>query len=184
MHAPYEQIKGERAKAFEAFKVYRDLGPSRTLSDVAMILGKEPPYVGQLSKRWQWVQRARAWDVAEDRRANEARLKAREEMEQRHIELACGMQVLALEAIQRLADKAQKDAADGVLNPDTVVKFVKAATELERLSRGSPSEITETTVKEEIDYANLSDEELATLKNVKSKMAKRMGGSGMGGDEK
>ena len=184
MNAPYEQIKGESAKAFEQFKIYRDLGPARTLTDVATVLGKAPAYVGQLSQRWQWVQRARAWDVAEDRAANKARMKAREDMERRHVELACGMQTLALETLQRIAERAEKDRDDGVLSPDALVKFVKVATDLERLSRGSPSEITETTVREEIDYSTLTDEELATLKNVKSKMAKRLGGSGMAPDEK
>ena len=36
--ASYDRIKGEGSKAFEAFTVYRDLGPTRTLRQATIIV--------------------------------------------------------------------------------------------------------------------------------------------------
>jgi len=62
----FERQDGETVKAFEAFKVYRDLGPERSLAKVAEIrYGKTTSNARQVarwSSRFDWVERAAAWD--------------------------------------------------------------------------------------------------------------------------
>src|SRR3974377_1753660 len=75
----YRQPK-ERAKAFEAFQLYRDMGVERSLAKVGQQLGKSTPLMERWSKRWNWVARVTAWDMEQDRRTREANLKQIEQM--------------------------------------------------------------------------------------------------------
>ena len=60
-----ERQEKETQKAWEAFKVYRDLGHERTHLKVAELVGKTPGYCRTL-ERWSskndWVARAQAYD--------------------------------------------------------------------------------------------------------------------------
>jgi hypothetical protein len=79
---PWERQKGESAKAFWAFQVYRDLGPTRSLAKVGEIAGEtgvaSPSMMERWSSRWGWVDRAHAFDLDEDRkrRADNDRARA------------------------------------------------------------------------------------------------------------
>ncbi len=67
MRAHERQIEdGETRKAFEAFKLYRDQGPGRSLAKTAeLVYGSPTGSIRQIEKwssRFDWVDRAAAWD--------------------------------------------------------------------------------------------------------------------------
>jgi hypothetical protein len=63
----WQRHTGESNAAHEAFRVYLDLGPNRSIRAVAAILGKHRTLIGRWSSRWDWVERARAYDRRVDR---------------------------------------------------------------------------------------------------------------------
>jgi hypothetical protein len=85
MSQPWDRVKGETEQAYDAFLIYRELGPDRTQDGVRVKLGKVPAYlrgIERWARRWSWAERARAWDnhlqaerdkVAEKAAAAEAR---------------------------------------------------------------------------------------------------------------
>ena len=73
---PWEKQRGESARAFRAFSLYRDLGAGRSQVKVGRALGETgvPAALTQIerwSTQWRWVERCDAWDREEDRRARE-----------------------------------------------------------------------------------------------------------------
>ena len=60
--APWEQQPGESAKAFEAFAIYRDMGVERSVRKVTQRLNKSLTLIGKWSSRYNWPERARAYD--------------------------------------------------------------------------------------------------------------------------
>jgi hypothetical protein len=60
--SPWEREAKESAKAFEAFSAYRDMGPVRSINNVAERLGKHSSLISGWSSKHSWVKRVRAWD--------------------------------------------------------------------------------------------------------------------------
>lgn len=61
----YDRLPNETTKAYNAFSVYRDLGPDRSLAKAAEIFygaRKNLAQLGLWSRRYDWVARARAYD--------------------------------------------------------------------------------------------------------------------------
>jgi hypothetical protein len=168
---PWERQRGEPTRAFAAFCVYRDLGPGRSITAVARILGRNRVGVGKLSARYRWVERAAAFDREEDRRKLEARFAEAERMATRHAQVAqLFIQMLGLPA-QALAARMREDP-EGVLDElrwttrtnrhgetervqrpvtellrliRTLASAVVQIAQMERLARGAPTERAELT---------------------------------------
>ena len=87
------------------------------------------------SSKFNWVERASAWDEHLDDKNREAQEKARRDMGERHAKMAVEVQEMA---IQRL--KAMKPEE---LTPTQVLSFITEATKLERVARGEPAEEVE-----------------------------------------
>jgi hypothetical protein len=70
---PWLQQDGESVKAYKGFTLYRDQGIGRSrerayemyagLGPNTRKNGDLPPYFGKWSKMWNWLERARAYDV-------------------------------------------------------------------------------------------------------------------------
>jgi hypothetical protein len=112
---PWEKERGESAKAFYAFSIYRDFGAARSLARVGRTLGETgvagPSMVEGWSVRWRWVERADAFDREEDKvaRAEHRRMVS----EARRTEAMAGTLMLGA-AIRRLAgdtDSQKNEAA-------------------------------------------------------------------------
>jgi hypothetical protein len=80
--------KGEPDEAFEAFTIYLQMGPNRSLMSVGQELVKSRQLLSRWSARWKWVERASAWDdhlraielkELERRRKQKAERRAKEE---------------------------------------------------------------------------------------------------------
>lgn len=62
----WEMQPGESMIAYDAFRHYRDLGPSRTLRRSAEMVGKTEGHLSDWSSKWLWVERVRAYDARMD----------------------------------------------------------------------------------------------------------------------
>jgi len=49
---------GESAKAFQAARLYFEMGPDRSQRAVATRLGKQPSQIQKWAKQWEWTERA------------------------------------------------------------------------------------------------------------------------------
>ena len=57
-----DRMQNETAKAFQAFCVFKDLGPDRTYAKVAERLQKSEPLIARWGKRFNWHHRALDFD--------------------------------------------------------------------------------------------------------------------------
>ncbi len=133
---PWERQKGEPTKAAEAFRIYRDLGPKRSLPQVAEKSQTSHANVARWSRRWNWVERSRAWDDEQDRVGREATLAEVEDMHKRHATLAVTM-------LNKVAARliGQKESGITALDPSTMsardlITMADVAVKLERTARG------------------------------------------------
>jgi hypothetical protein len=134
---PWERLDTEGAKAFEAFALYRDLGPSeRSVREVARRLNKSATLIGKWSGQHAWVERCVAWDAEQDRIRRDAMAKEAELMGERHARLARRVLDLAAQRIDAL------DPND--LPVHQLARLMAEASKLERLALGEPSDRIET----------------------------------------
>jgi hypothetical protein len=116
---PWDRLDEESAAAFDAFAIYRGLGPDRSLSRVATELiergrrsgksGTVRKHLGEWSKRYRWVERVTSYDRQLDRERQARERQERAEMHRRHAQLAEGfLAVLAL-PVRAIMEKLQRN---------------------------------------------------------------------------
>ena len=123
---PWDRQKGEGARAFEAFLVYLQMGPERSVRAVAQKLSKSYTLAGRRSSTYHWVERCRAWDNYLQQEAKKAAAAEVRNMNRRHAKMAAAIQGTAMQALQ-------ERGAD-MVNPNNFAAIVKLAAELERQS--------------------------------------------------
>ena len=123
---PWDRQKGESARAFEAFLVYLQMGPERSVRAVAQKLSKSYTLAGRWSSTYHWVERCRAWDNYLQQEAKKAAAAEVRNMNRRHAKMAAAIQGTAMQALQ-------ERGAD-MVNPNNFAAIVKLAAELERQS--------------------------------------------------
>jgi len=124
----WERQSGESVRAFEAFTVYRDLGPARSVSKTARELGKARSLVGRWSRTYAWVLRAAAWDREQDRIFLAEQQQARRDIARRHARLA---QAFLGKAVARLQGLDPRE-----LSPGDLLRFFQVAADIERRAAG------------------------------------------------
>ncbi len=147
---PWEKQKGESKQAFEAFTIYRDLGGKRSLQKVANELSKSHTLMKKWSSRWNWVERAAAWEEELDRQNRLAQIEGRKEMAKRHINEAMLFQQKVLERMRELKSSE--------LTPNDMARWFETAVKIERLSRGETTEITKQEHSGNIDISERTKE--------------------------
>lgn len=175
---PWEMQEGESAKAFEAFTVYRDLGPNRSFTKAGAILNKSNQLMSRWASAYKWQMRVMAWDAELDRIKRELKFKEIEDMHQRHAKHAQSIETSAMVPIQSFLKKVQKlqrtneETDFDKMNIRDLFKLVKDIAHLmpkimdaERKSRGEPTDINSL----KIDLSKLSDDELKLLANNESR---------------
>lgn len=162
---PGGRLTGETDKAFQAFTLFREMGLSRTVSEVARQLRVSRQNVARWVAVYHWRERITEWDDFADvqmRRRDlverEAGLKA---MRERHTKIA----QTALTVVEAELDvlvtvraaatkKAGKKGGEPVapLSAQEIARLMQVASSLERLSRGESTERLE--VREAAKYAD------------------------------
>lgn len=132
---PWERQPEETTKAFEAFRVYRDLGTERSIAKAGRQLGKNRVTLEGWSSKFNWVERVAAWDAEQDRIARQEQIKAIKAMRNRHAGMAKAMIVKAGRALNRIPEEEIK-ASD-------ISRMIEVATKLERISRGDVGDVIE-----------------------------------------
>lgn len=128
---PWRRLEEETPKAFDAFTVYLELGPSRSIGKVRETIGKRSGYDRQLEKwssKYNWIARAKAFDTAELEAKIDDRIKARELARQVYVDNVFELATIQIETIKgkrKLSTTQQRlltDALDraGVLAPKRV----------------------------------------------------------------
>ena len=132
----WERLPSESSKAYAAFCIYRDMGPERSIEKVQEKVGKKSGYLRHLyrwSSKYNWFERAKAYDDYIERKKREEKERAILEMAERHAKEAVALQQKALERLRSLDPDE--------LSPRDVLNYLVEAIKLERLSRGEPTEI-------------------------------------------
>jgi hypothetical protein len=136
---PWERQPAESELMYARFRVYLELGRTRTLTQAAEILtstgdreGLRGVYIRELSARFLWTQRTGAYDREQDRLEREALIEQRRDMIKRHRSIANGLSAKAKSALEKLSvDK---------LTPLDVVRYFKLAAQIESNALGMPWE--------------------------------------------
>ena len=131
----WERQEEESTKAYEAFAIYRDLGPARSTRQVSQQLGKSRQLIGRWCTEYEWVKRCAAWDAENDRIARLENLAEIKDMRKRHADLA-------KKALSKVAEALEDMKAEGISNSD-VARLMDVASKLERLSRGDVGDVIE-----------------------------------------
>lgn len=175
MKQPWHKLPKETSKAFAAFKIYRDLGRKRSARAVADALGhKATRHLNDWSASNRWVARAAAWDEHQDRAEREAALDAAREMAVRHALIAKGLTAKVAAWVQQLTEK---DIAKW--KPSDAARALEVAVKVERLSRGEPTDRTESVntdarsddvreLLQDRDARRMADELLAKIANAQN----------------
>ena len=130
----WERLPEESSKQFEAFSIFRDLGPSRSVSEVANLWSESgaTSRLREWAKINNWQQRAMAYDQHVDmimRVSHEEEIK---KMVIRHTKEARLFQSKVHERLEKINPNE--------LKPPELIKWYEIAVKIERLSMGVPTD--------------------------------------------
>lgn len=168
---PWERMKGETAKAVEKFRLYRDLGPSRSLAKVGRSLGISTTRCEELSVKWNWVARAAAWDDEQDRIARQATLEAVERMHARHA-------TLAVQLLNKVGMRLMGSPENNVTAIDAnrftaaeVARLAEVGVKIERVARGEAEARIDVAAVGEAAPEAIADRVMARLEQMAKRLA-------------
>ena len=124
---PWERQPKETEKAYEAFLIYKNLGPGRTFIEVSRKLHKSFTLIRRWKDAWNWKERVELYDRENDRKAQLEAQAAQKEMIRRHIDLGMALQKKATEALDNLNPKK--------MGAVSIKELVRLGTELESVNR-------------------------------------------------
>jgi hypothetical protein len=159
---------------FSRFERYRLAGPGRSLLGAVNAEQAEkgknkrgwiPGAWSRAAARWNWRDRAEAWDEHDRQQARQAHAQDVEEMNRRHIHEAQALQNRAVQRLKSL-DPSELSASD-------TLRYFVEATKLERTARGEPETIEERRLTGQgggpvifaLEDALLADQELENWKH-------------------
>lgn len=135
---PWEKQVWETSLSYAVFCVFRDLGPTRTVSNAVKHFTEQvgrsvlPKNVQSWANTYYWHERAEAYDAYIDAIKREEREEKIREMVERHANIA----MKALDKVAKRLDSLEPEK----ITPMTLVKLFDVSTKVERLSRGEPAE--------------------------------------------
>jgi hypothetical protein len=110
--APWERQAGEWARAHVAFRLFRDLSPAeRRIETVAEQTQMSERQVRAWAARWDWRDRAEAWDDERYRIEDQERLDAIRQMHANHRQAGRAAMFKALQALNTLDPTAMPAGA-------------------------------------------------------------------------
>lgn len=153
---PWERQPGEGARAFAAFQVYRDMGPTeRSLRQLVARRIAERKTIHRWSAQNGWVSRSAAYDAMLERARIQQRVSDVQEMESRHAQIAqaglaaLSMPLIALgrprrvgdsQVVERLAELEAMPTGDLIRLAAHSARSMTRLSQVERTARGDPGE--------------------------------------------
>lgn len=138
---PWDRLKGESAKAYGAFCIYRDIPVlERSVAAAARSMGRDYSWIKEWAKKHNWLARGEAWDQHLDEVGRRAQIVAVQEMNDRQARMASGV-------IHKLSQRINGDEEEGVaaidlnkLTPSDIAKMADVFGKMERIARGEETE--------------------------------------------
>lgn len=188
---PWQQQLSEPKRSFSMFCIYRDMpAKERTLALAAVKAGRLPRSLDRQSAKWHWVERAEAWDQEQDQVKREAHLEAIVAMSLRHAGAAKDVLTTMMKPVEAMLQKmkltpelidnlAKLKAEELLVLINKVAQALPQVTNVERLSRGLPTEIKRDHTLEGM-YINVADADSlsATIQILIKAGVVRMGAPG------
>lgn len=125
----WERKKGESSEAYAAFKIYYQMGDKRSCVKVAKNLGRSTTLITGWCSKWNWVERARAYDNELARQEFAEACNAIKKMNEQQAQIGLLIQKKALEAL--------KEMKSNELYPKLLLQYLVQGAGLERKSRES-----------------------------------------------
>lgn len=130
----------ENVKRFQAFKIYRDMGRDRSFSKVSKELEKSVTLLSRWSSEDGWVARCEKYDEYVDKTEALSAVEDAKQMGKRHVMEGKLLQAKAIEKIKTLTIQE--------ISPSVAVQMLRMGVDIERLARGEPTLISETSLSE------------------------------------
>lgn len=182
----WEQQSNESAKAYDAFRLYSEMGSDRSLEKVAKVCKKSVTLINRWSAEYLWGIRARAFDsyLADlERQMMESELLDRAkkwaDRKEKLLEQEWATSEKLIDRAEEmlklplLRKTVEKDGQTIIFEPvrwtaATILNTLDLASKLGRLAVGEPTQRTESNATNKpthatADYSRLSDPELETL---------------------
>lgn len=125
----WERKKGESSEAYAAFKLYYQMGDKRSCTRVVQKLNKSRALITGWCGKWNWVERARAYDNELARQEFAEACNAVKKMNEQQAQIGLLIQKKALEALKEMKSKE--------LYPKLLLQYLVQGAGLERKSRES-----------------------------------------------
>jgi hypothetical protein len=147
--SPIKRVPRESAQALDAYAIYRDLGPDRSLERVAQECTKSSSLIRRWSSLHGWGERVRAHDAAIAQTAAErdkqAKLALMDKRREDRIKVAAAVRGKAVAAL------AQMTPEELAKRPYAVTQMLDYADKSERLDMGEATERNDVNAKVDID---------------------------------
>jgi hypothetical protein len=125
---PWERQRRESGEQFRMFQAYLEM-PRRSAPALARQLGKSPAYLTQCMWAGRWRDRAEAYDADRQEKRAAQLARQREEVVDRHLDVAARM-LDAAEAALGFMDPEKMKAADVARLVDVAVKIQRTALDM------------------------------------------------------
>lgn len=159
----WERKKGESSEAYTAFKLYYQMGDKRSCAKVAKNLGRSNTLISGWCSKWDWVERARAYDNELARQEFAEACNAIKKMNEQQAQIGLLIQKKALEALKEMKSKE--------LYPKLLLQYLVQGAGLERKARDSDVEIKTGNKEKEINETDYADDGLTeALRNSAKKV--------------
>ena len=120
---------GEGREAFEAFGIYRNLGPKRNHPKVSEELGKHLSLIERWSKHWEWSKRTLAFDYWCDQVALKAVEDEIDQIARQHLSVSRRLLYIGMRKLSEMDDSDISSLSLG-----ESIKAVKTSVEISRLA--------------------------------------------------
>lgn len=159
----WERKKGESSESYAAFKLYYQMGDKRSCAKVAKNLGRSNTLISGWCSKWDWVERARAYDNELARQEFAEACNAIKKMNEQQAQIGLLIQKKALEALKEMKSKE--------LYPKLLLQYLVQGAGLERKARDSDIEIKTGNKEKEINETDYADDGLTeALRNSAKKV--------------
>ncbi len=158
---PWDKQPGETTKAYAAFVAFKNIEPAfRSQVRVASDLSKSRQQIQRWSSKWNWEERASAYDETQEVELLASRIEMKKRMDEEHLRI---VRHARNKAVQALKDLDPKD-----LTPSELRHWLDMTLKLERLIMGEPESIQERRKKIVPDYD--LEKEMAELQPIIEEM--------------
>lgn len=133
MPEPWHKRPAETPMAYDAFIRYRDAGRERNVVKLAEKLGKHPNQIWTWMRKYDWKERALAWDNELDEQFKTGLVAERIKAAKETIELGRTIRGKAAQALVRMIERGDE------LAPEDIPRWAELGVRLERLALGDSS---------------------------------------------